>query len=162
VSTAQDQRLSVAAILDVLAPGPELDELLEDLSPAALTGDDLSAYLRACARQQARADARAFTAMHHLGRARARPAGRGLVDRPAAVVFGAVVVAIDEPEAPVQAGAAEGVVEGVVEVGGLGAASAGRGDAAAVADPGPAVDLDPRPSAIQVGHRLGRWPALGG
>ncbi|WP_345424571.1 DUF222 domain-containing protein, partial [Actinomycetospora chlora] len=71
MSTAQDQRLAVAAVLDVLAPGPGLDSALEELSPAALAGEDLAAYLRACARQQARADARTLTAMHHLGRARA-------------------------------------------------------------------------------------------
>jgi hypothetical protein len=67
---AQDQRLSVAAELDTLAPSPELDELLEDLSPGALSGEDLAAHLRACARQQARGAARTLIAMHHLGRAR--------------------------------------------------------------------------------------------
>jgi hypothetical protein len=71
VSIGQDQRLGVAAVLDGLGPGPELDALLEELSPAALVGEDLAAYLRGCARQQARCEARSLTAMHHLGRARA-------------------------------------------------------------------------------------------
>ncbi|GAA4784854.1 hypothetical protein GCM10023200_18260 [Actinomycetospora chlora] len=61
----------VAALLDALGPGPELDSLLEELSAAALSGEDLAAYLRACARQQARSESRTLTAMHHLGRARA-------------------------------------------------------------------------------------------
>ncbi|WP_345417944.1 HNH endonuclease signature motif containing protein [Actinomycetospora chlora] len=71
MSIDQDQRLAVAAVLDGLAPGPELDSLLEGLSAGALAGEDLAAYLRACARQQARAESRTLTAMHHLGRARA-------------------------------------------------------------------------------------------
>ncbi|GAA4771924.1 hypothetical protein GCM10023200_00290 [Actinomycetospora chlora] len=61
----------MAAVLDGLDPGPELDAVLEGLSAAALAGEDLAAYLRACARQQARAESRTLTAMHHLGRARA-------------------------------------------------------------------------------------------
>jgi hypothetical protein len=72
------------------------------------------------------------------------------------VVFGAVVVAVEHPEVPVQARAAEGVAEGVVEVGGAGGAAAGGGDAAAVADPYPAVDLDPGPPPVEIGHRR-RW-----
>ncbi|WP_433782932.1 DUF222 domain-containing protein [Actinomycetospora sp. CA-101289] len=71
MSTDQDLRPGVAAVLDGLGAGPQLEAAVEELSPAALTGDDLAAYLRACARQQARADARVFEAMHHLGRARA-------------------------------------------------------------------------------------------
>ncbi|WP_345413803.1 HNH endonuclease signature motif containing protein [Actinomycetospora chlora] len=71
MSIGQDQRLAVAAVLDGLGPGPELDAVLEELSAAALSGEDLAAFLRACARQQARVEARTLTAMHHLGRARA-------------------------------------------------------------------------------------------
>ena len=71
VSIDQDVRPAVAAVLDGLDPGPELDGVLEELSPAALAGEDLAAYVRGCARQQARAEARSLTAMHHLGRARA-------------------------------------------------------------------------------------------
>ncbi|HWN25775.1 MAG TPA: DUF222 domain-containing protein [Actinomycetospora sp.] len=71
MSIDQDARPGVATVLDGLDPGQELDGLLEELSPGALTGEDLAAYLRACARQQARGTARTLTAMHHLGRARA-------------------------------------------------------------------------------------------
>ena len=84
------------------------------------------------------------------------PSGVGLVQGPAAVVFGAVVVAVEHPEVPVQAGSAEGVVEGVVEVGGARGAAAGRGDAAAVADPYPAVDLDPGPPPVEISDGA-RW-----
>ncbi|MHC1560012.1 HNH endonuclease signature motif containing protein [Actinomycetospora sp. C-140] len=64
-------RTGLPAALDALAPGAELVAALEGLSPAALTGDDLAAYLRACAREQSRGTARVLDAMHHLGRARA-------------------------------------------------------------------------------------------
>ncbi|GAA4773234.1 hypothetical protein GCM10023200_02060 [Actinomycetospora chlora] len=71
MSIDQDVRPSVAVVLDGLGPGPELDAVLDEFSAAALAGEDLAAYLRACARQQARAESRTLTAMHHLGRARA-------------------------------------------------------------------------------------------
>ncbi|WP_345417541.1 DUF222 domain-containing protein, partial [Actinomycetospora chlora] len=71
MSIDQDERPSVAAVLDGLGPGPELDAVLDEFSAAALAGEDLAAYLRACARQQARAESRTLTAMHNLGRARA-------------------------------------------------------------------------------------------
>ncbi len=71
VSTAQDVRLGLPARLDGLAPGAELVAALDELSPAALTGEDLAAYVRACARVQNRGTARLLEGMHHLGRAQA-------------------------------------------------------------------------------------------
>ena len=60
-----------AAGLDGLAPGAALVVALESLSPAALAGEDLAAYVRACARVQNRGTARLLDGMHHLGRAEA-------------------------------------------------------------------------------------------
>ena len=71
MSTAQDVRLGLPATLDALAPGAELVAALDGLSPAALTGEDLAAYVRACARVQNRGTARLLEGMHHLGRAQA-------------------------------------------------------------------------------------------
>ncbi|GAA4738026.1 HNH endonuclease signature motif containing protein [Actinomycetospora chibensis] len=72
MSIDQDVRSGLAAELDALPPGVELVAALERLSPAALTGEDLAAYLRGCARAQSRGAARALDAMHHLGRAQAQ------------------------------------------------------------------------------------------
>ena len=71
VSIDQDVRLGVAAGLDALAPGAELVAALDELSPAALTGEDLAAYVRGCARVQGRGSARLLEGMHQLGRAQA-------------------------------------------------------------------------------------------
>ena len=72
VSIDQDVRSGLAAELDALPPGVGLVAALERLSPAALTGEDLAAYLRGCARAQNRGAARVLDAMHHLGRAQAQ------------------------------------------------------------------------------------------
>jgi hypothetical protein len=81
VSIDQDVRSGRAAELDALPPGVELVAALERLSPAALTGEDLAAYLRGCARAQSRGAARVLDAMHHLGRAQAQGCERlGAVD----------------------------------------------------------------------------------
>ena len=71
VSIDQDVRSGLAAELDALAPGAELVAALERLSPAALTGEDLASYVRACARAQSQAAAGFLEAIHHLGRAQA-------------------------------------------------------------------------------------------
>ena len=72
MSIDQDVRSGLAAELDALPPGVGLVAALERLSPAALTGEDLAAYLRGCARAQNRGAARVLDAMHHLGRAQAQ------------------------------------------------------------------------------------------
>ncbi|MDD7968369.1 HNH endonuclease signature motif containing protein [Actinomycetospora lemnae] len=71
MSIDHDLRPGLAAELDALAPGAELVAALERLSPAALTGEDLAAYLRACQRATSRGVARLLDGMHHLGRAQA-------------------------------------------------------------------------------------------
>ena len=50
-------------------PGAELAAALEGLSPAALTGEDLAAYVRGRWRLQNRATAELLEGIHHLGRA---------------------------------------------------------------------------------------------
>ena len=72
MSIDQDVRSGRTAELDALPPGVELVAALERMSPAALTGDGLAAYLRGCARAQSRGAARLLDAMHHLGRAQAQ------------------------------------------------------------------------------------------
>ncbi|WP_433025650.1 DUF222 domain-containing protein [Actinomycetospora sp. CA-053990] len=72
MSIDQEFRSGLAAELDALPPGVGLVAALERLSPAALTGEDLAAYLRGCARAQNRGAARVLDAMHHLGRAQAQ------------------------------------------------------------------------------------------
>ena len=52
-------------------PDAQLAGALEDVSPAALSGQDLAAYVRACWRVHNRASAVLFDALHHLGRAEA-------------------------------------------------------------------------------------------
>jgi len=71
VSIDQDVRSGLVAELDALAPGAELVAALERLSPAALTGEDLASYVRACARAQSQTAAGFLEAIHHLGRAQA-------------------------------------------------------------------------------------------
>jgi hypothetical protein len=71
VSIDQHVRSGLAAELDAHRPGVELVAALDRLSPGALTGDDLAAYLRACARVHNRDTAQLLDAMHHLGRAQA-------------------------------------------------------------------------------------------
>ena len=71
MSIDQDVRSGLAAELDALAPGAGLVDALERLSPAALTGEDLASYVRACARAQSQAAAGFLEAIHHLGRAQA-------------------------------------------------------------------------------------------
>ena len=62
-------RVGLVAGLDALAPGAELAAALERLSPAALTGEDLAAYVRGRWRLQNRATAELLEGLHHLGRA---------------------------------------------------------------------------------------------
>ncbi len=62
-------RVGLVAGLDALAPGAELAAALEGLSPAALTGEDLAAYVRGRWRLQNRATAELLEGIHHLGRA---------------------------------------------------------------------------------------------
>ncbi|MDD7942612.1 DUF222 domain-containing protein [Actinomycetospora lutea] len=57
--------------LDAVEPGPALVAALEELAPDTLCGEDLAAYVRACARVNNRGTARVLEGMHHLGRARA-------------------------------------------------------------------------------------------
>ncbi|MDD7921101.1 HNH endonuclease signature motif containing protein [Actinomycetospora callitridis] len=64
-------RVGLVAELDALAPGAELAAALECLSPAALTGEDLAAYVRGRWRSQNRATAELLEGIHHLGRAQA-------------------------------------------------------------------------------------------
>ncbi|MDF2977094.1 MAG: nuclease, partial [Actinomycetospora sp.] len=71
MSIDQDVRPGPAAGLDGLAPGAELVDALERLSPAALREEDLASYVRACARVQSRGTARLLDGLHHLGRAEA-------------------------------------------------------------------------------------------
>ena len=71
MSIDHDVRSGLRAELDALAPGAELVAALEQLSPAALTGEDLASYVRACARAQSQAAAGFLEAIHHLGRAQA-------------------------------------------------------------------------------------------
>ncbi|WP_433027902.1 DUF222 domain-containing protein [Actinomycetospora sp. CA-053990] len=71
MSIDQDVRSGLAAELDALAPGVGLVDALERLSPAALAGEDLASYVRACARAQSQAAAGFLEAIHHLGRAQA-------------------------------------------------------------------------------------------
>ncbi|WP_133827585.1 DUF222 domain-containing protein [Actinomycetospora succinea] len=65
----QGVRGGPVADLDALSAGPELLAVLDDLSPDTLTGDELAAYVRACARLTNHGTARLLDAMHHLGRA---------------------------------------------------------------------------------------------
>ncbi|WP_433029601.1 DUF222 domain-containing protein [Actinomycetospora sp. CA-053990] len=71
MSIVQDVRVGLVAGLDALAPGAELAAALERLSPAALTGEDLAAYVRGRWRLQNRATAELLEGLHHLGRAQA-------------------------------------------------------------------------------------------
>ncbi|GAA4902213.1 uncharacterized protein DUF222 [Actinomycetospora succinea] len=65
----QGVRDGLVADLDALSAGPELAAVLDDLSPDTLTGEELAAYVRACARLTNHGTARLLDAMHHLGRA---------------------------------------------------------------------------------------------
>ena len=69
MSIDQGVRVGLVAELDALAPGAELAAALECLSPAALTGEDLAAYVRGRWRLQNRATAELLEGIHHLGRA---------------------------------------------------------------------------------------------
>ena len=69
VSIDHGVRVGLVAGLDALAPGAELAAALEGLSPAALTGEDLAAYVRGRWRLQNRATAELLEGIHHLGRA---------------------------------------------------------------------------------------------
>lgn len=71
MSIDHDVRVGLAAELDALAPGAGLAAALEALSPAALTGEDLGAYVRGRWRLANRASAELLEGIHHLGRAQA-------------------------------------------------------------------------------------------
>ncbi|MFC5138413.1 DUF222 domain-containing protein [Actinomycetospora rhizophila] len=67
----QGVRDGLAADLDALEPGPELVAALESVSPDTLSGEDLAAYVRGCARVNNRGTVRLLEGIHHLGRAQA-------------------------------------------------------------------------------------------
>ncbi|WP_433783322.1 DUF222 domain-containing protein [Actinomycetospora sp. CA-101289] len=71
MSIDQGFRVGREADLESAVPDAALVARLEGVEPAGLTGDELAAYVRACARAQNRATAVLLDALHHLGRAQA-------------------------------------------------------------------------------------------
>ncbi|GAA4756097.1 hypothetical protein [Actinomycetospora chibensis] len=71
MSIDHDVRFGLGAGLDALAPGAELAAALDRVSAAALTGEDLAAYVRGRWRLLNRASAELLEGLHHLGRAQA-------------------------------------------------------------------------------------------
>ena len=71
MSIDQGSRVGPLADPGSAVPDARLVAALEDTEPAGLTGEQLAAYVRACARAHNRSTARLLDALHHLGRAEA-------------------------------------------------------------------------------------------